>query len=681
MASQRYPAQTTVPSYCRICAACCGTLVTKRGQQIIRIDGDREHPLSRGYTCSKGRAATALHHHPDRIRYPLVRSGDKLLRATWDEALDDLAGRLEKLRSETRPDAIGAYLGTHSFAESGATEVPSRLISGLGSRSAYSAFSIDFPNKWIVPRLMTGRFLMPIPDYSATTLLIYFGSNPLVSHGHAAKLTNPVHYIREVQKRGKVWVIDTRRTKTARMADRHVMPRATSDHAIMAYLVRELLREGADQEFLAAHAKGVEALRNAMERFDSATASHESGLDEADLTDLLNDIRLHGRCAIETGTGLSMGRTANIVEWLRWVLMVITGSADRPRGWWFNRGYFEPMPAAPLPDVPYVPERGPGSNPTIPSYMGQYPCATMAEEIDQGNLRALMVFGGNPVVAFPNEERTVRTLRKLDALAVWDIMPSRTTELATHVFPALDSLERTDLLMASAAQPGRIVQYAAAAVDPVGEGLPVWQSLAMLAARLGVAVLPEGVDPQTGTTNDYLAAIASTGAVPFENVKAYDGAMSLGDPDFGWVTTRVLPGGRWDLAPEQIIRQLDRIEPNPSLALQCRRQSAQANSLLAHESEETTRFHLSRHEAAAAGVKSGDQIRVRNRHGAVEGIANVDGDIVDGIISIPHGFNTMNVQRLTSDTQDVDPLTGMPLLIGVAVEIYRLCSRRNNRTD
>ena len=81
---------TTARSYCRICTCQCGILVDVAGEEVIRVRGDRDHPLSQGYTCAKGRALPAMHHHPRRIVRPLTRTGGALRPASWDGCLDDL---------------------------------------------------------------------------------------------------------------------------------------------------------------------------------------------------------------------------------------------------------------------------------------------------------------------------------------------------------------------------------------------------------------------------------------------------------------------------------------------------------------------------------------------------------------------------------------------------------------
>jgi len=95
-------------SFCRICAALCGIVVKVDGDRVLEVRGDPDHPMSRGYTCPKGRAIPSVHHHPLRLDAPRVHGTP----APWTEVLDDLADRIAAVRAEHGNDAFGAYLAT-----------------------------------------------------------------------------------------------------------------------------------------------------------------------------------------------------------------------------------------------------------------------------------------------------------------------------------------------------------------------------------------------------------------------------------------------------------------------------------------------------------------------------------------------------------------------------------------
>ena len=163
------------------------------------------------------------------------------------------------------------------------------------------------PNKLLVPELMTGMtWLMPAVDHARVELLVYIGTNPVVSHGHINQLADPVNRIRDVTRRGEVWVIDTRRTETARLATRHLAPRSGSDYALLAHAIRELLRAGAGRSNVRQWGVGMEDLRTAVEPFDLVKTAELTGLAPDEIRDFLSAVRRYGRLVIETGTGVSM---------------------------------------------------------------------------------------------------------------------------------------------------------------------------------------------------------------------------------------------------------------------------------------------------------------------------------------------------------------------------------------
>src|SRR5688572_27966949 len=98
-------------SFCRICTSVCGIDVEVDGERVLGVRGDVDHPLTGGYTCSKGRALPQTHHRDDRLLYPQMRDEGGLRRTGWDEVLDDVASRLRGIIDESGPDAVGFFVG------------------------------------------------------------------------------------------------------------------------------------------------------------------------------------------------------------------------------------------------------------------------------------------------------------------------------------------------------------------------------------------------------------------------------------------------------------------------------------------------------------------------------------------------------------------------------------------
>ena len=323
---------TQTRSFCRLCPAYCGIVVTCDEDRVVTVQGDRDHPVSAGYTCPKGRALGELHHHPRRLDGPHVRRDGRLEPVTWEELLDDLAAKVRGVLDTKGPPAVGAYFGTAAVFDANLYWAGATLLKRLGSPSKFTSGTVDAPSYPVVRRLMAGvGWLFHSIDFERATMTLLLGTNPVVSHNaHMQAFPNPTARIRELVRRGEVWVADARRTETTRIATRHLALRPGTDYALLGFLVRELLRDGADHDYLAAHANGVDELRRAVERFDIGSAARATGLPPDDLADLLAAVRRHGRLALQTGTGTSMSPAANLTQWFAIALLAVTGSLERP---------------------------------------------------------------------------------------------------------------------------------------------------------------------------------------------------------------------------------------------------------------------------------------------------------------------------------------------------------------
>jgi anaerobic selenocysteine-containing dehydrogenase len=660
-------------SFCRMCPALCGIKVTVENGVVTRLAGDPDHPLSRGYVCPKGRKMAALTDDPVRLNEPMLRnsSGD-LVPVDWETAIGDLAARLTEVQDRFGPYAIGNYTGT--MFDGAGRLAATRFLNTIGSPSRYTSSTIDSVAKVLVPKLMTGREgLVPAVDFETTTLLLVIGENMVVSHGGFSYFPDPIRYLRSITRRGQVWVFDPRRTETARLATRHLSPRPGTDFAFLAYLVRELLIDGADNAYLARHAQHVDALRHAVGGFDRQTTANLTDLPPEDLEALLGVVRHHRRLAIVTGTGVTMAATANVTEWMAYALQIVTGSFERPGGRWFNHTAAIAPLASKAPDSSgFGP--GPRSHPEIPRMANQYPCAVMSEEIEGGHLRALLVTGGNPLTAFPQPGRLERAFAQLDVLAVWDIVPSATAQRATHLFPCPDPLERADLVV-----PIHLsmvfAQYTPPVVPRRANRRPMWWSLAKLAERMGLSILPGDASLDACSDEDVFASMVAGTAVSWEALREAEGRAVEFPRQDRWVERTVLPDGRWDLAPAHLLDRLDHAlsRSQPQLLLGNRREVQHTNSTLAWGGSggEGPRpyVYLSASDAALSDVGNGDTVEVRTPHGALSGTARIDQSMAPGTVVIPHGFSEPNVGYLTATDVDVDPLTGMPTLVGVPVAV------------
>lgn len=673
---------SAVHTYCRLCPSFCGVVVDVDGDRVLRVRGDTDHPLSMGYTCSKGRALPEYHHDPQRIVAPLIRRGDEYRRSSWDEALGYLAERLDALRQRFGPESIGVFQGTHAFMDAAGRAVAQQFFGTLKTPQLYSAVTLDAPSKTLVPDLVAGTpFAFFTIDWEEADLVILIGINPVVSHGHTAGMPRPRVKLRALRDRGgSLVVVDPRQTETARFADLHLPARPGTDCALLAFLVRSTLRGAHDEAYLSlcADADSVERLRAAVEPFDLARTAQLCGVDEGDLGRLRDVVRGAGRVAIATGTGVSMGQAPNATEWLAWALGAATGSLDRRGGILFNPWVLRPQEQR-LTTRPRFSKARPAHGSGLAHQYGEYPATTLPDEIAAGELRALFVLGGNPAVVMPEMRRATNALSDLELLVVCDVRRTETTSLADVVLPVENLLERADLTShAEFSFPRPFVQYTDRVVAPLHDSRPMWQVFAELGGRLGLFD-PSTIAPDEETV---LASLARNARVTWEQIKAApSGLVDSTAPEPGWFIPGRLPRGCLDLAPAELIDELRRWlarageTPEERFPFQLinRRLPHQANTMLRDAPSQNRAPHptLLMHpdDAGWAGLNDGDKVIITSRHGRAEAALEVTSSIHAGVVSLPHGWAHPGVNQLTSATEDVDPLTGMLRFSGVPVDV------------
>lgn len=657
-------------SFCRICAAACGIIVETEGASVLRVRGDVDHPVSRGYTCAKGRALPALHHRSDRLSGPRLHGTS----ASWTEVLDDLAGTLRSVRSETGPDGMGLYLATGLAYDSAGQVACGLAMAASGSSSFYTAATVDNAPVLVAAEQVTGNAMMnPVWESHRGGLLLLIGSNPVISHGYGTTLADPVRRLREHREHGgRIVVVDPRRTETAAHADAHLAVRPGSDVILLGALVRELLVSGADQGELSMHCvpSELDGLREGVESFTIEAASVATGLDRVAIEGLLEDLRSsQGRVAIFCGTGTTMARDGVLVEWLRWVLLIVTGSLDVEGGMRFNRGVVTRL-RAPR-SVPEL-QPGPISRPELHRVAGQLPAVAMVDEIEAGRLRVLLIAGGNPLSAFPEPGRLRDALRMLDALVVLDVAESEMTDLATHVLPVTSQLERADLALAEQVAFRSGMQFTEAVVEPTQDRRPVWWVLASLLHRLGLDILG-GASPDDLDDRTFLMGLLAHGPLDATEVLAAGPTGVELPPRYGWVREEFLLEGRWRIAPAMFLDRLaQHLGPEPGLVMVPRRENNWSNSvrIAGDGSEPTAVVHPD--DAAAAGLHGGDWAAISSAHGSIVVTISVDPSLRPGTISITHGHPGASPGLLTSGSRDVDPLTAMPWASGLPVRLRAL---------
>lgn len=693
---------TRVRTYCRICEAACGLVAEVEGGEVRRLAPDAAHPVTRGYACVKGPAMLDVHRDPDRLDWPERRRGDRFVRASWREANRDIGRRLAAIRAAHGPDAVGVYIGNPTAFNVGLTVYGAGFLAALGTRNFFNAASLDCQNKFAVAEAMFGAYVVqPIPDLDRTDFFLCLGSNPLVSQMSFVAMPRALERLKAIVARGgRVVLVNPRKTETAHAVGEQLFIRPDTDAFLLMAMLRVLFDEGRVDAAACARLDGVERLAEAARQFALDDVAAATGIAAERIVTLARDFARAPTATAYCSTGVNQGSSGSLAFLGVQALNAVTGNLDRPGG--------ARVPARTLRLAELLrwaarmrrarPSRVGGFLPVAESL----PTGILADEIltpGAGRLRALVVIAGNPLLSAPGGERLGRALSSLELLVSIDLYRNETGALAHWVLPATDWLEREDFPLAQVGmQPEPYAQRSPALVAPRGERRSEARILCDLARAAGLRMFgaPGATTLLTRLPERHLLPWLArlVGLPPSRD------PVRLADDAAGVFSARVpRPSGRVDVGPAAVLADVPRAAARcrreaaapPALRLVGRRQRRSHNSWMhnlprlrpaGHE----CRLAIHPLDAAARGIAEGAPVQVRSAAGQVEALAALDGDLMPGTVSMPHGWGHQaaagwrtaatpgqtgsNVNLLAADGPTaLEPLSGMARLCGIEVEV------------
>src|SRR3954447_13338702 len=666
----------TVHRQCTLCEAHCGINVEVDGARVLRITGDAEDPISRGYICPKAAALADLYTDPDRLRKPVRRVGSEWEEIGWDEALDLAADGLRAVQRRHGNDAVATYFGNPS-AHTMAVLTGLTLRHVLDTHNHYSATSADQLPQHLTSAEMFGNLaLFPVPDLDRTDYMLVLGANPSVSNGSLMTAPGARHRLRAIVERGgTVVVVDPRRTETAALASEHVAIAPGGDPYLLLGMLHVLFAEGRTRlGHLEDHADGLAEVKALAADWPVARAAPIAGVDEATIARLAREFAAAERAVAYGRVGVCQQRTGSLTHWLINVLNAVTGNLDVPGGAMFPNPAFDT--AAVLKAARLIGFGGHGRHTQrlsgMPEMNGELPVAGLADEIltpGDGQVRGMLVFAGNPVLSTPGGRRLEEALETLEWFVAIDMYVTETSRHANLILPPVSSLERSDIdVVMPLVSVRNHIRYSPAAVPKPKDGREDWQILTALTGRLGrgvgrraeaaVASLPSAfTNPER--IIDLGLALGPHGILrrgPFGGLTVAKIKRAKHGIDLGPLESR-LPGAlgkRLQLAPPVLVEEAaklaaharereDALSDGYDLTLIGRRQLRSNNSWM-HNSARlmkgadrcTALLHPD--DAGARGLDDGARVRVVSRIGAIELPLEVSDEIRPGVVSIPHGF-------------------------------------------
>jgi formate dehydrogenase len=719
-------------TYCRICEPTCGMIATVEDGKLVGLRPDAEHPITKGFSCPKGIEFVHVQNDPDRLLYPQRRRPDGTFeQISWPTALREIGERLREIRRRHGGEAIGWYAGNPSAFSHSHAIWAAAFVRGLGSQHMYTPNTQDTSSRFVASALLYGSpTVFPLPDLARTQYLLMDGANPVVSRGSivaAGNMRDKLHAI--TNRGGRVVVVDPRRTETAR-AFEHVAVRPDADAWLLLGMLHVIFAERlADEAAIEQQTRGVEHLRAAALACPPATAAGRCGVPAERITELARAFATASGASAYGRTGACLGSHATLVNVLLDALNVVTGNLDRAGGSVFAR-----------PPIDFTGLARRGGLATFDSYrsrvgdlpevLGQLPAPLMAAEITTpgaGQLRALFVSAGNPVLSVPGARDFEQALDQLDLQVGIDYYVNETHRHADYLLPAATFYERDDVpLPLQEIQLVPFIQWTEPVVAARGEARPDWQIIDDLARELGFAPLtalatkvfgtgrlgrsamralaPAGrrITPQrvvdvllrTGRDGDWFGLRRN--GLNLRKLRANPHGIVLAEHVETGVLRKRLQhrDRRVHLDDARITDELARllVAPPPSdelpLLMIGRREVRSHNSWMHNtpkhrDASRRQRALVNRADAAAAGLSDGADVRVISARGEIVLPAELTDDLAPGTIAVPHGWGHRdgswtvaneaggaNVNEITSaDPDDLEKLSGMARLNGVPVRI------------
>ncbi|RME40915.1 MAG: transcriptional initiation protein Tat [Caldilineae bacterium] len=679
-----------VYTMCEMCVWRCGVKAKVKDGVVRKLEGNPFHPHSRGMLCPRGQAGIATLYDPDRLKYPLIRKGargeGKWVRASWDDALDYVAGRMLDIKNRYGPEAM-IFSTTHNLIQ---TQFEN-LLKAFGSPNYGTQRSLCF-NAMITANLLTYGMEEPGRDYSSVEYIILTGRNLLeaISNSETQDLVAALH------RGAKLVVLDPRFTKTAAKADLWLPVKPGTDLAFHLALLNVIIEEGLyDAEFVAENTTGFEELRAEVSRYTPEWAASKCEIPADTIRQVAREFALAAPHAFahpgwRTSNFLNAFQTERAIA----ILNAIVGNWGQPGGFFAAAGEGGGIELGSIPQPPYPRVSAlrldgvPWKYPLVPLKLGVF--QEIRDNILTGQpyqAHGWFIYRQNPVNSLPERHKTLEAFSKLDFIVTTDISMNDTAWFSDVVLPEASYLERYDPLHVI----GNTVFIRQPVIEPLFESKPGLWIFKELGKRLGLADYFQYEDEE-----DYLRRQIEPLGITLETLKERGFYMAPAEtaPETEGLTFNT-PSGKIELASETLRNNgfpavptwepPAPAEPGQFYLLTGKvaqhTQFATHNNRLLHERVPTNPLWINPVPAAERNLQEGDLAWVESASGKVKTPVHVTERIRPDSVYMTPGFGHVSKGLTTAYGEGVsdsdlhltftDPVSGSQALSQTCVKIYK----------
>ena len=660
---------------CTFCYHSCGTRVTIEDEKAIKIKGLESHPINKGRLCPKGANALEVIYSPDRLKQPLKRVNGRFEEVSWDQALDEIAEKLIRLKETFGPQTLGIFCGSIGVENLEMSTLVHLLRSGFGSPNFFSVESICYRMRIRTRQMTFGRYPTEEAD---SNLYILWGHNPDQSDF-------PLKFFlkKNLNKGAKLVVIDPKRIPLADQADMYLRIRPGSDGALALAIMNVIIGEDLyDRDFVEKHTYGFDKLVPHVRKYTLEWAEEITWVPADDIRKLARLYAGTKGASIFQGT-CTQDQTANGTQNSRAfaVLQTITGNINVPGGW-----VTSPPPRFGNPGFSVGGDPiGSDKYPLFFDLWGRkapYGVVTIVPESIPEKLKAFLVVGGNPLISMPDSNAFREAFKKLELLVVHDLFMTDTAKTAHYVLPACSHLEKWGVgYTYNVCHCIPYLMLRKKCIEPLHESWSEWRYITELANRLGVGeklpweseeqfvafmlepsglsfdyllhekpegdfygkkeyIVPEGLfRTPSGKIEIYSEALKEVGFDPLPSYLEPERGPIRGDREFRERYPLILSVGSRNLyythSQHRQVRAFNKIYPDA----------------LTEIGPET---------AKEFGIVDGDQVVVETNRGQVRMKAKVDGRVAEGVVLVPHGWGGDANGNLLTDVNCREPIMGYP---------------------
>ena len=694
------------------CPDACGVLITIEDGRATKIQGDPQHPVTRGFLCAKVAKYLDRVYSPDRVLYPMRRVAPKgpcgagiparpaLERISWDEALNEIAQKFKAIIASHGPEAILPYsYGGTQGALNGAT-MDRRFFHRLGASQLARTICSTAGEEGI--KSVLGVKLGTEPEqFAHSRYIIAWGAN---IHG------NNVHlwpFIEEARRKGaKLVVIDPYRTRTAKCADWYLPINPGTDGALALGLMHVIINEDLyDADYVSRYTIGFDDLKARVRDYPPEKVAGWTGISAADISKLAREYATERPSAIRVNYGIQRSERGGMAVRAVTMLPCLIGSWKELGGGLqlsLSGAYGLNREALERADLMHKALGRPART------VNMVQLGTALNSLSDPPVKALFVYNSNPAAVCPNHNEVIRGLKRPDLFTVvHEQFFTDTTDYADLVLPATTFFEHKDL---QTAYGHYFLQVSNQAIDPLGECRSNVELFRALAERMGLEdecfreSVDSMIDRALDSPNPWLKGITRDRLEREHRVRlrfAEDrlGTAAPGRPDQRSSAAPFLPfaegnfrtpSGKAEFFSESLKRQgLDPVvafsPPEESrhgskaagfpLELLARKPDNHLNSSFANlpsvRALEPALGQLEMHAADAAprGIRDGDRVRAFNRRGEIVLEARVNGCVPVGVVAA-----RLDWARFNPGSRNVNVLTSEKLTdMGNAATFYSVC--------